>query len=123
MRVLITGSRAWPDARDVYQALNEVAWSVGQGPLVVVHGKCFRGADRMAAEWCRGHPLVVEEPHPASWSEYGKAAGFIRNAHMVDLGADLCLAFIHNRSRGASHCATLAESKGIETRRITRGKA
>jgi hypothetical protein len=34
-------------------------------------------------------------------------------------GADLCLAFIRNHSRGASMCADLAEQAGIRTIRIT----
>jgi hypothetical protein len=38
---------------------------------------------------------------------------------MVNLGADLVLAFIRNGSRGASHTADLAEQAGIETRRFT----
>jgi len=39
---------------------------------------------------------------------------------MVAAGADLCLAFIHNGARGASHCAALAEQAGIPTIRIRR---
>lgn len=35
---------------------------------------------------------------------------------MVDLGADLCLAFIYNDSNGASHTAKLAQRAGITTR-------
>jgi hypothetical protein len=34
---------------------------------------------------------------------------------MVDLGADLCLAFIRNHSRGAAHCAAAAREAGITT--------
>ncbi|HEX5494188.1 MAG TPA: hypothetical protein VFX70_06390, partial [Mycobacteriales bacterium] len=46
-------------------------------------------------------------------------AGPIRNARMVLDGADLCLAFIHNHSRGASGCADYAEQHGIRTIRNT----
>jgi hypothetical protein len=34
---------------------------------------------------------------------------------MIAAGADVCLAFIRARSRGASHCACWAELAGIET--------
>lgn len=46
-------------------------------------------------------------------------AGYYRNELMVSLGADLCLAFIADESRGASHCAQLAWEAGIKTVRFT----
>jgi len=124
-RVLVTGSRDWANAELVWAALNDVrdeALTAGR-QLVVVHGACPRGADADAAHWAEiGSQFatwIKAEAHPADWALNGKAAGFIRNAEMVRLGADLCLAFIRNGSRGASHTARLAEEAGIPVRRWT----
>jgi hypothetical protein len=91
--------------------------------IVVVHGACPTGADAHAAQWTKTATQfatnVTEEAHPANWQLEGKRAGFIRNACMVNLGADLALAFIRNGSRGASHTAALAEQAGILVRRWT----
>jgi hypothetical protein len=38
---------------------------------------------------------------------------------MVDLGADICLAFIKDQSAGASHCAARAIAAGIPTLKFT----
>lgn len=128
-RVLVTGSRDWQAIGVVRRALNEVlAVRPRNQPLVVVHGDCPTGADIMAKTWalttftpaCTDDwERVTEEPHPAAWHLHGKAAGPIRNKAMVDKGADICLAFIRNGSRGASHTADLAEKAGIPTRRWT----
>lgn len=117
-RILVTGSRDWRDPRTVREALSRafLARPDKDAGVVVVHGGA-RGADAMAGRWvrdfsCVGNP-VEEERHPADWSRHGRAAGAIRNGEMVALGAYICLAFIRNNSRGATHCATWAERAGI----------
>jgi hypothetical protein len=115
-RILVTGSRDWDDEETIYYALRDDVPFLDRQP-VVVHGTA-KGADSIADAAARALRYRVER-HPANWQINGKRAGFIRNAHMVNLGADICLAFIRNGSRGASHTAALAEQAGIETRRWT----
>ena len=118
-RVLITGSRNWEDKQAVWDALAPIARALPvDQDLVLVHGGCPTGADAMCDEWARGFGAVIEV-HPANWATHGRAAGPIRNAHMVNLGADICLAFIRDNSRGASHTADLAEQAGITVRKWT----
>lgn len=120
-RVLVTGSRDWPHPQTVEDALNHTFHNRPRSPLVVVHGACRTGADQHASQWAQAAMTtgpVVEEQHPAAWTT-GRRAGPERNARMVALGADLCLAFLTPASRGGAHCASLAEQAGIETRRFT----
>ncbi|MEU5596631.1 DUF2493 domain-containing protein [Streptomyces sp. NPDC020298] len=118
-RILVTGSRDWTDQQTVYSALAEAVRELSADrEVVIVHGACPTGADYMAHEWARGYGAVIEA-HPANWVINGRRAGFIRNARMVNLGADVCLAFIKDGSRGASHTARLAEQAGIPVRRFT----
>lgn len=123
MRILVTGSRDWDDKQAIAFALLEqdpCAEHGDCGPdcpkITVVHGACPTGADALADEFARQWGVQVER-HPAEWDKHGKSAGFVRNAEMVELGADVCLAFIKNNSKGASHTARLAEEAGIPVRR------
>lgn len=127
-RVLVTGSREWADAETLRAALD--ALLAEHGTLTVVHGACPRGADAMAQSWAlsasqaSSYGAVTPEPHPADWNGCGKQAGFIRNAEMVALGADLVLAFYKQGAvnKGTDHCASLAEKAGIPVRRFTEGR-
>jgi hypothetical protein len=107
-RVLVTGSRTWTDTTAIRQGLARV-W---HPEAVLVSGACPRGADRLA-EACWEHWGGRVERHPADWRRYPRRAGFVRNLAMVELGADVCLAFIRGQSRGATHCADAARAAGI----------
>ena len=103
-RLLITGSRDWSDRRAIRWAL------LLRGPGTVVHGAA-RGADRIAGQIGAelGWPV---EAHPADWRR-GRGAGHLRNQAMVDLGADLCLAFPLPGSRGTWDCVRRANAADI----------
>jgi hypothetical protein len=119
-RILVTGSRDWDDWEAIRIALLDAEASrveFGHG-AVLVHGHCPTGADRIADYFADVIFGWGVERYPADWAKHGKAAGPIRNQEMVDLGANICLAFIKNNSRGATHCADYAESKGIEVVRF-----
>jgi hypothetical protein len=142
-RLLVTGSRDWPDNGVVGKTLAhniDGAWTHDSyNEFVVVHGSCTSGADAQASAFVHNYKnpffdesdiILREEPHPARWDAYGNTAGFRRNAEMVAQGADICLAFIApctkkpcrkplpHGSHGATHCADLAEKAGIKTYRL-----
>ena len=128
MRILVTGSRDWGDRLSVYRVLNDICGTYGlnyppdeygntmpdPAKITVVHGDCPTGADHFADQWCLGNFLDPER-HPAEWRRYGKRAGFLRNEEMARLGADLCIAFQKNNSKGTQHMIDLAEKYSIRT--------
>ena len=127
LRILVTGSRTWMDAWCIASAIEQAIDNAGADEVTIVHGACPSGADQLAAEYTEAMAAwhdnagrqLAEERHPADWDRLGKRAGFARNAEMVKLGADICLAFIRDGSRGATHTADLAEKAGVPVRRWT----
>lgn len=117
MRILFTGSRTWTNEQTIIDAITEAIVRAGakQEDTVFIHGACPRGADnivhQLAQRWG-----VEENAHPAEWDIYGRRAGFVRNRVMVELGPDICLAFIKDSSKGATHTANLAQAAGIPTK-------
>lgn len=98
-RILVTGSRKWDDWPLLCQALNVAK------PDVVVHGGAY-GADAMAGQWAKVARLPAEV-YPAA------GAPRVRNQHMVDQGADVCLAFALTWASGTGMCARMARKAGI----------
>ncbi len=116
MRALVTGSRAADSdkhADQISRSLGEILSFPGFPDLVLVHGACPTGVDAIVEKVCHGYT----ERHPADWYKYGRAAGPIRNQAMVDLGADLCLAFplLGEKNHGTFDCKDRAERAGIPT--------
>lgn len=132
-RVLVTGSRDWSDLAAVWRA---IAAEYTKGDITVVHGDCPTGADHFAHQWFsldedEGFSnFATEERHPADWERacdeschhkprtkngkpYCPMAGHLRNQKMVDLGADVCLAFPLPDSRGTIDCIRRARAADI----------
>lgn len=126
-RLLITGSRDWTDEQMIFDALATAWRDLGSRmDTLLISGECPTGADRIAETIWESRNLTVER-HPADWSK-GRSAGPARNKKMVELGADLCLAFIGHctsprcriggihDSHGATGCSKLAAAAGIPVR-------
>lgn len=120
MRVLVTGSREWSNFDLLEKELGKLVDDLREGEgFCLVHGACPRGADALAASWAAARSSwVIEEPHPADWEANGRSAGYRRNAEMVDLDADVVLAFVTPGCRGTVHCAALAQAAGLEVRAL-----
>jgi hypothetical protein len=116
VRILVTGSRDWDDIATICRELASAADGARNDSIVLVSGGA-KGADAIAEMYAGAMDWGIEV-YPADWEAHGRAAGPIRNIQMVDLGADICVAFIKNNSRGASHCSTYAEARGIPVRRF-----
>lgn len=132
MRILVTGSRNWINRRVILEAIEATAAAASIGePVTVVHGACPTGADSMADMAARRLGFTPER-HPADWNgpcrkdcppghrradrnnvDYCPKAGHHRNQDMVDLGADVVLAFQRNQSRGTQDCMTRARAAGL----------
>lgn len=114
MRVLITGSRDWPDEDIVGDAIIDLKnwYSFDWDDVVIVHGHCPTGADHYADIKAGRYGLLVER-HPANWARYGKGAGPKRNSEMVDKGADIVIAFMMEGSRGTKDCVEKAKEAGL----------
>jgi len=125
--ILITGSRDWDNFESIkHRIIQAIAEWLQENPeyskipmsewLTVVHGGCPRGADRLADIFARNTLKCKVIVYQADWKKYGKRAGPVRNLQMVQKSnADACLAFIKDRSSGATGCRDAADKFGIAT--------
>ena len=108
-RILVTGARDWDSPIAVRTALDLQGRLSRHAPneVIVVHGGA-RGADVMAHEGAKALGCQVEVHLAADHPD-----PLARNQHMVDLGADICLAFATRWASGTGHCARAARRAGI----------
>lgn len=118
LRILVTGSRGWRDREPIRSALVEALGTYATvGLPILVHGNA-PGADLLASlEWSR--LMSTREGDWLARPEFYNARDFptplARNAHMVSLGATVCLAFALSWRSGTGNCARLARRAGIHT--------
>ena len=110
LRVIVTGSRDWRKGSVIGIELAQLP----EGSTIVQG--CASGADAIARSLALGLGFDVEDHWPdyvnLSFAEANKA----RNQEMVDLGADLVLAFPTKRSRGTWDCVTRAGRANLQVK-------
>lgn len=117
MRVLVCGGRDFDDLDMFNEVMDKLYVELGYlDDLTIIHGAA-RGADTFAGNWAKSGGFYIEE-YPADWEKHGKAAGYIRNAQMLEEGKpDLVIAF--PGGKGTAMMIDLARKAGVEVREIT----
>lgn len=119
MKILTTGSRTWTGiwgTHKIHKILTGL-WEASlllESPMRLMNGACPEGADAIVARWAHRRAVLLEE-FQADWLKLGKRAGFVRNQYMVSQGADICVAFLRDNSRGTQNTIDLAKAAGIPT--------
>ena len=106
LRILITGSRNWPDDETIDDAIAAYA-----DDTTFIMGDAS-GADTLARKAAIRMGFAVEM-FKANWKRYGRRAGPDRNQRMVNSGVDKCLAFPEAGSKGTWDCVRRAADAGI----------
>lgn len=108
MRVLVCGGRNFDDADFVWERLD--FWHEFWGIDLIIHGGA-KGADLLAEKWAISHDITHISFKPG-WSQYGPAAGPLRNKKMLDEGRpDMVLAF--PGGRGTADMVYQAHDAGL----------
>lgn len=99
MRTIIAGSRGITQEQ-FNASIRHMSWI----PTAVLCGMA-RGVDLMGKAWAEANGIPVEE-YPADWDQYGKRAGYLRNAEMAK-NANALFAIWDGESRGTRHMIDL----------------
>lgn len=112
MRIIVAGSREGFTISSVERAMEAALkqWKWLPCDVTVVSGTA-RGVDTLGEQWAYERNLPVER-YPADWAQWGKSAGYRRNAQMAE-NADALVALWDGESRGTGHMIAIAHAKGL----------
>lgn len=123
MRIIIAGSRDFNDysilrgeVLNVLKKLKSKGYSIREEDIEIISGTA-RGADQLGEIFAEEFGLSLSR-FRANWDEFGKRAGYLRNAEMSkyakqDEEVGVLVAF-WNGSRGTKHMIDLANRDGLE---------
>src|SRR3990167_9114296 len=80
---LVCGGRDFANLAMFESAMGDLVRAMGL-PARIIHGGA-RGADTMAGSYAKRHAVELKV-YEADWRKHRKAAGPIRNQHMIDAG-------------------------------------
>lgn len=111
MRLVIAGSITLTDYKLLLRCLQHTQFAVAlrTNNAVVLSG-CAIGIDSLAIRWANKNGIAVER-YPPQWDVYGKHAGAVRTATMLD-AADGLLAIWNGYSLGTKYAIDYALAAG-----------
>lgn len=113
-KILVCGGRDFNDFDSVEKELL-IYLEKYMDDLEIISGVA-KGADSLAVKFAFNNELTLHK-FPAEWKAYGKAAGYIRNKSMLDIGKpDLVIAF--PGGKGTKMMIELARKAGVEVKII-----
>jgi hypothetical protein len=111
MIVLVCGGRDFMNRDLIFKVLDVMPFQMTR----VINGGAT-GADSIARLWALDRGVLVDT-QPANWEKYGKAAGIIRNASMLEkYDIDLVIAF--PGGRGTDDMMQRSKAAGVEVIRV-----
>lgn len=113
MRVLVCGTRTFSDEKFIFEVLDE--YHAASPITLIIEGEA-RGADTIARLWAESRDVEVAK-FPAKWDVYGRAAGPIRNAVMLQQKPDLVMGFYDVEvvdSKGTKDMCSRARAAGVD---------
>jgi hypothetical protein len=90
MRVIVCGGRELDNVAYIWASLDRV---YAEKPFTHFMQGGARGVDAIAREWAITKPGIETYVCKADWDKHGKAAGPLRNAHMLEWKPNLVIAF------------------------------
>ena len=110
-KIIVAGTRTFNNYQALRYILDTFIDALEDTDIEIVSGGA-RGADALGEKYAAEHSLPLKI-FPAKWDQYGKRAGYLRNAQMADY-ADILVAFWDGKSKGTQHMINLAEHKGLD---------
>lgn len=117
-RIIVCGSRTFNDYVYLRKCLDDFIKSNPGYRITIVSGTAA-GADKLGEQYALNKYLLLKR-FPAKWNVYGKSAGYIRNAEMLDYAMSddaepFVMAFWDGESHGTKQMIKLAKSKNVKT--------
>lgn len=105
MKLIIAGSRSIKDIRIVIKCIHKSGF---KNITEIVSGTA-KGVDQLGEKYAKKKKIKIKE-FPADWDNYGKSAGYRRNAEMAKY-ADCLLAIWDGESSGTKHMIDLMDER------------
>jgi hypothetical protein len=108
MKVIVCGGRGYANVEMLNLVLDELH---AKTPITTLIQGGANGADYLAFRWaCRTKGVSITTHH-AEWDKHGRAAGPIRNKHMLEDDPDIVVAF--RGGRGTANMIKQAKAAGF----------